>query len=381
MKETSETIKNWAAKNKEHIRKALILIIIGLITLGGVKLMEHFKKEPQINELGESIKLIKTRKVKLDTNTITVAVYGNLKSRNEIDIFPEVGGKLWSDNFREGNTYKNGEVIAVIDNRELANTVKSQKSNLLNQVAKLVADLKFDFPDAVAEWEAFLENIVFDAPLPDLPIAKNVKLKKYLAGKSIYNSYFAIQAQEERLSKYNIAAPFDGVLTEALIKPGTVIRPGQKIGRFINPTHFELEANVSLVDGTQLKIGDRVNLHSNDILGGWKGKVIRINKTLSEVSQNMDVFISVSADNLYNGMYLFGEINKSLAINSLRVNRSLLKGFTIFKVVDDKLQATTIKVLQVKEEYAIISGLKNGDIILGENIKEAYDGMKVRYNN
>lgn len=365
---------------KEIIRNFLKYGIIIAATVIGVKFIMSLKKEPQINELSESIKLIKVQTIRLDTNMLTVAVYGNLKSLNEIDIFPEVGGVLQSENFREGNKYSKGQVIASINNRELANNIKSQKSSLLNLVAKLVADLKFDFPKSAKTWESFLGNIQFDKQLPELPVADNIKLKNYLAGKNIYTSYFSIQAQEERLSKYTIIAPFNGVLTEALIKPGTVIRPGQKIGKFINPTQFELEANVSLSDGNKLTVGDKVQLHSNDVAGNWSGNIARINKTLNAASQNMGVFISVNATSLYNGMYLFGDINRSAAKGSVKINRSLLDDNQLFKVVNGKLKAQPVKVLQIKEEKAIVSGLANGDIILGEAIKGAFDGMKVRYN-
>ena len=53
--------------------------------------------------------------------------------------------------------------------------------------------------------------------------------------------YYSIKNIEKRLSKYNITAPFNGVLTEALVTKGTLIRPGQKLGEFIDTSVFEIE--------------------------------------------------------------------------------------------------------------------------------------------
>jgi len=365
---------------KEIVRIVLLIVVIVGVTYAAVNFIMSFKKVPEINELVESVKLVEIRIVKLAANNLSIPIYGNLKSLNEIDIFPEVGGRLMNDNFREGNSYSKGDVIATFDNDELASNIKSQKSNLLNQTAKLVADMKFDFPEVVNDWETFLNNIDFNARLPELPKISNLKQKKYLAGKSIYSTYFSIQAQEDRLAKYTVIAPFDGTLIEALMKPGTVARAGQKMGKFINSSQFELEANVTLVNGSRVNIGDKVLLKSNDIDGEWEGTITRINRTLNEVSQNMDVFILINSPSLYNGMYLFGDAYLGIANNTVMVNRSLLDGNQIFIINEGVLTAKKISVLQVNEEAAIISGLENGDIILSEAINGSFEGMKVRYN-
>lgn len=383
MMRTVDTVNNKVVNTtnmKEIIRQILKTAVILVLIVVGFKFVMSFKKEPTINELVESVRLVKVQKVALKNNELFVPVYGHLKSLDEIELFPEVGGMLESKDFREGETYKKGDVIAYIENDELVNSIKSQKSNLLNQVAKLVTDLKFDFPDAVVDWEKFLDEIKFDVKLPELPAVNDLKLKKYLAGKSIYNTYFSIQSQEERLDKYKILAPFDGVLAEALIKPGTVVRVGQKIGKLINPDHFELEASVSLVSGNKIEVGDVAMLRSNDVEGDWKGKVVRINKTLSESSQNMDVFINVSSSTLYNGMYLLGEITLHAVENSIEINRNLLDKGNIYTVVDGQLTKVKVNVMQINEENAIVTGLNEGDVILAESIKGAYEGLKVRYN-
>lgn len=364
----------------DNTRNIVIFALVIIVCAGLVGFMLNNKEAPTLNEQTESIKLVQQQNVVLDTNELTLSIYGNLKSLNEIEIFPEVGGILKSNNFREGNQFRKGQVIALINNEELDNTIKSNKSKLLNQVAKLVADMTFDFPSEVPAWEAFLEGIQFDKKLPELPVVSDKKMKKYLAGKNIYNTYFSIQSLEGKMLKYKIIAPFNGVLVEAFVKPGTAVRMGQKIGKFIDPAQFELKANVALADADKLHVGETVNLHSNDIEGEWVGRISRINRTLSEASQNMAVFIHINDASLYNGMYLFGDINRGEAKGSIVINRNLLNGNELFTIVDGKLKSKKVTVLQIKEEEAIVSGLENGELILKEAIKGAYDGMKVRYN-
>lgn len=364
---------------KELIRMILLAVFILIITFVAFRFIMSFKKEPPMNELVESVKLVKVQKVKLNAHPLSVPVYGNIQSLNEIELFPEVGGKLMSQNFREGTEYRKGETIAYIENGELANNIKSQKSNFLNQVAKVVADMTFDFPNEVSKWEVFLENINFDKPLPSLPEVKDAKLKNYLAGKNLYNSYFAIEAQELRLSKYAIVAPFDGILAEALIKPGTVVRAGQKIGKFINPAEFELEASVKLIDGNKIKIGDRAIVKSDELAGTWDGTVVRVNKTVSQNSQNMEVFIGVKSPDLYSGMYVYGDVYQGEADEAIAISRNLLYGNMIYKIEQEKLVEQPVNVLQSNDETVIVQGLQEGELILAEPVKDAFNGMKVRF--
>ena len=54
----------------------------------------------------------------------------------------------------------------------------------------------------------------------------------FISGRGIVSSFYNVKNLEQRLSKYNISAPFNGILVEALVTEGTLIRNGQKLGEF-----------------------------------------------------------------------------------------------------------------------------------------------------
>ena len=78
---------------------------------------------------------------------------------------------------------------------------------------------------------------------------------------------------EEHYQKFRISAPFTGVLTEANVNPGTLIRTGQKLGEFIDPSVYELEVAVNKSYSELLKVGKEVTLTNIDHTKTWKGKV------------------------------------------------------------------------------------------------------------
>ena len=62
------------------------------------------------------------------------------------------------------------------------------------------------------------------------------------------------------MSKYQIRAPFSGTLTEALVSPGTLVRIGQKLGEFIDPSIYEMEVSINSEFANLLKVGNSVVL-------------------------------------------------------------------------------------------------------------------------
>ena len=80
-------------------------------------------------------------------------------------------------------------------------------------------------------------------------------------------------------------------------------------------------------------------------------------------------------------MYDFGEIIVGEAENTFLVKRNLIDENQMYVIVGNKLVSKKIEIVQVSEENAVIRGLKNNDLILNESIKDAYDGMEIRYKN
>ena len=62
-------------ENKRKIIRGLLIIFASFLF---VKLIMSFKKDTSINELSESKRLISSEIVKLESNMISVPVYGNL---------------------------------------------------------------------------------------------------------------------------------------------------------------------------------------------------------------------------------------------------------------------------------------------------------------
>ena len=373
------SIKNQnMQETKRKILRALLIVFASFLF---VKLIMSFKKDTSINELTESKRLISSEIVKLENNKITVPVYGKLSSKEEINVVSEVNGIFYGKNFKTGIKFSKGDTLGYIKFNEVKSILNSQKSNLLNQTSKIVSEIKFDFADSYDSWYNFMQRISFNNPLPSLPEIKDNKLKNFLSGKNFFNSYFNAKATEDRLNKHLFIAEFDGTLSDVSIKHGTAVVFGQKLAKFHNTEKLEFESNTSIKNTLLVKKKMKVEIKSDDFQGDRIGYVSRVNKTLNSNSQNMSVFIESNENDLFNGMYVYGEIIVGEAENTFLIKRNLINEDQIFLIVDNKLISKKIDIVQISEENAIVRGLSDNDRILSESIKGSYSGMEVRFKD
>lgn len=307
-------------------------------------------------------------------------VQGELVAFDKIDIFTEVSGTLLHTEkpFKVGSYFPKGSVLIQVDDQEARLNLLSQKSSLLNAITQMMPDLKIDYPDSYGPWQEYLDNFDPEKPLTAFPKPRDKQEKYFVASRNLHSQYYSIKSAEERLSKFIVRAPFSGVITEATINPGALVRAGQKMGELMNTNNYELVATIPLSDLDYIRLGSRVDLQSRDITGTWSGRVKRISDQVDASTQTVKVFISVRGKALREGMYMLGQIDARDIKNAIRLPRRLLveqKG--VYAVEDQKLRLKPVEVVKITEEYAIVRGLADGTKVLKTPITGAFDGMQV----
>lgn len=358
-------------------RTIVLLVISVLVSIGAVRFIMTFKKEAEDVEVIEVKKLVQLEVVKTGQHQAEIKLTGQLSAIDKLELFSEVSGILMNEGFKEGNSFKKGEVLLDINANEFANSLKAQKSVFISQIAATMADLKTDFQSDFSQWEQFLNDIDVQSTLPELPMIKDVKLKRFLSGKNILNTYYSILSQEEKLAKYHFKAPFNGVVTNSLVNKGALVRVGQKLGEFINPNLLEYETEVSLSDLKFLKTGNSVVLYSSDLNQYWKGKVSRINQKIETGTQRVKVYVLVTGEGLKEGMFLSGSLKSENFNESYVVDRMELQDDQVFLYNSGKAKLKQIEIMHINDNEAIVKGLNNGDSLIVGNLKGVYNNAKV----
>ena len=269
--------------------------------------------------------------------------------------------------------------IIGIDAAEYRASVQSAKSNLYNLITSIMPDIRLDYPELSAKWQNYLNDFDLNQTTPELPEMASEKERYFISGRGILTSYYNVKNLEERLSKYNIRAPFNGVLTEALVTEGTLIRSGQKLGEFIDIGVYELEVALSKTFSDLLQVGKKVDLVNLERTRTYTGTVTRINARVDQNSQTITAFIEVSEPSLKEGMYLEANLNAREEQNAIEIDRGLLlEGDRIFVVRDSILDLIDVKPVYFTDKSVVLKEVPDGITIVSKPVVGAYAGMLVK---
>jgi RND family efflux transporter MFP subunit len=243
-------------------------------------------------------------------------------------------------------------------------------------------DIRLDYPEQFDKWQLYLQNFDLNKSTPKLPEFSSDKEKYFISGRGITTSYYSVKNLEVKLGKYRIKAPYSGILTEALVTPGSLVRVGQKLGEFIDPSVYEMEVSISAAYSNLLKVGNPVALSNLEKSKKYKGKVVRVNGKIDQVSQTIKAFIEVKHPDLKEGMFLEANLVAKSESEAIQISRKLLVDNTAVYIVknDSILTLTEVNPVHFGAESVIIKGLKNNDKILTQTLPGAFDGMIVKIN-
>ncbi|MEM9000135.1 MAG: HlyD family efflux transporter periplasmic adaptor subunit [Bacteroidota bacterium] len=366
------------------MRKVILSIILGLSIIGASFLAARLIANSKDDRRPRPEKVIKTVFVDTVVNgviPIVVPANGNLVAKNRVELFSEVQGVFRSGAklFKTGQQYGKGQTLIRIDADEYYASVQSAKSNLYNLITSIMPDLRLDYPDSFSKWQTYLTSFDLDRSTPSLPEITSEKEKYFISGRGILTNYYNVKNLEQRLSKYTIAAPFNGILAEALVTEGTLIRAGQKLGEFINTDSYELEVAISKTYGDFLKVGEQVELENLDKTKTFMGKVARINGRVDQASQTITAFIEVQDNSLKEGQYLEANLDAKNEQDAIEVDRSLLlEGDKIFVVRDSVLDIIDVTPVYFSDKTVVLKNIPNGQTIVSKPLVGAYAGMLVK---
>jgi membrane fusion protein (multidrug efflux system) len=356
-------------------------VLILVLAVVGFKLMTKEKEVVKPKKV-KVVQSVMTQKITNTSIALEVSASGSLSAKNKMDIYAEVQGvfERTGKEFKPGISYAKGQTLVKINSSEFSASISAKKSALYNTISSIMPDLKLDYPESFSNWQNYLYNLDVNAALKPLPIYVTDREKYFVSGKNISVQYYEIKNLEEKLRKYSVYAPYSGVLTSAMVNTGTLVRAGQKIGEFIDPSVYELEISLSEIMASYLKIGHKVVVINMDGSKEWTGFVIRKNAILESSSQTKKVFIKLKGKDLSDGMYLKAFIKGKNQEDVIELDRSLLIDdqfvYTISK--DSILKLKEVNIIHFNGGTAIVNGLKDGEMIISKLVPGAYDGMEVK---
>ncbi|WP_019671229.1 efflux RND transporter periplasmic adaptor subunit [Eudoraea adriatica] len=164
---------------------------------------------------------------------------GNVMTKQNVLIYPEMAGTLIKVYVKEGQNVKKGQLLATIDDGGM--------SSQLEQLKTQAALAKTTFERQKRLWEQKIGSEI-----------------QYLQAETNYQAVMnSVKQAESQLAKSSIRAPFSGIIDNVIQEQGTVVSPasGQAIFRIINLSDMYIEVDVpeSYING--VTVGKEVNIY------------------------------------------------------------------------------------------------------------------------
>jgi len=302
----------------------------------------------------EPPKLVETLVVKPGSIAKKVRLVGTVKAVHESRLIAEVAGTVSKINAADGQRVKENHLIAELKSEELTEGLELAKK-----------------ATRIAEGNEMRMKKLYDAG--------DVSKKVY---EDAENALIAAKGAEKRalmeLKKTKFTAPFTGVLSAFKVHKGAHVSVGEEIVSIYDPSSLFVELNIPEDILTQVKAGQELKL---------KDQSAKIDSTTPLIDPK--THMGTARAKLAEGSRLSigGTIEASLEIER-HDNALVLPREAVF-LHDSKPHVVVIKDgvakrVEIKEglqnlsDIEVLSGISDGDVIVGRAPRRINDGEKVR---
>lgn len=313
------------------------------------------------------------------TEATNLLISGRTQAVEATQIVAEVNGKIKTTKklLNEGVTYRRGETMVRIDDEQYQLNLRAQRSQFHAALVRILPQIQLDYAAHHPAWDSYLRTFDEQTLLPDLPEVTDDQLRFFLSANNVYASYYSIKSAEEMLPKYQITAPFSGVVTQGSLGGGTVVAPGAPLAQYSRTDLYELKAAVSSSQIDLLKTGQKLNLQHRNTNDTWVGTVHRIGKTIDPGTQAIPVFIRVSGKGLRAGMFLEASLQSDsfadvVALPSAALNRNN----QVHLIVDSTVRLQDVEPVHYADNEAWVTGLQAGQVVITDATIEPIVGTK-----
>lgn len=372
------------------ILKGAVRLALGVGVLAiGVGMMNgliSMKEEMPVSDKPTAPRAVRNALIEVGSIHPETPVEGRVEAMYKMDLISEVTGTLLmgSREFREGMAFAAGEVILAMDDTEARLALIAQRSQFLQLLSGQLADLQMDFDGSSEVWTGYVKSIDVDETLPPLPEAASDRERLFLSNRGIVSNYHSIRSAEEKCSKFQVRAPFDGIVVLANVQPGALVRAGQMAGKFVGEGNYEVKTAVHARYLSTIQRRDSVQFYDEEGKTVATGTVHRIAGNVDPSTQSASVFCRIkpvrgAVNALRDGRFLTGTIESAPLENSFQLPLAWMHDEShVFEVVEGRLKEREIEVLFRSRSHAIARGLESGVVVLSESLTNAFEGMIVR---
>jgi len=349
-----------------------ILCLFYLTVVGGL-IIGCGKEEPEKTiDSPENIQAVnhkpsyKITKIGLQSITDEVRAVGTVLAYQEVQISPEISGKISKIHFDVGNSIKESDLLAEID--EESRLISVQKKGALLKRAEAAG--KKARKDAQKGGTLFKEGVISDSESDDF------LLDRQIAGAELNLARAELMAAEKELRDTKIRAPFDGKIALKNVELGKLVTPGQSIFTLVDIKRVKIIINISELDIAKISVGSPAEVVLDSLSGEiFSGKMETIGLKADDSTRTfpLEIVALNEQEKLLPGMVARVTVKSKAPKKGIIIPRAAVrtvKGIRIAYVMNSG-QVEQRKIYlgaEMGEEVVVEKGLAEGDQLIVSGI-------------
>lgn len=332
-----------------------LLALIGavLFTKQGIKAKDAEKKTTQPEIIKPTVEFITLAP---ESYASRVVGFGEVKARYSSPLNANVSGKVGyvASSFAAGQRVRKGQLLVQLQKNVFSSQIASQEAALANAELNLLEEQRKQ-KQARYEWQASGLSGKPESPLfyrePQIKAAKA----------NIVDAKLRLQKSRDDLQDTAIKSPFDAVITQINIQPGSVIQAGATLATLNSTDRVEIAIPLSAEQWAQLPTSSiltagkwPVQLETDDGSQKWTGYVIRVGKSVNTQTRQRELIVAVDRpydlkNPLYAGSFVKASIDGKVLNNMWKIPATSISQAGDIWLIDDN---SCLLRMPLKENYS-----------------------------
>lgn len=289
---------------------------------------------------------------------------GTLLANEEVELRPEISGRVTSISFAEGTSVKEGDVLLTINDRELKAQLKRKEFE------------ETQASDREARMRRLLE-------------VKGISQEEY---DRAANALGMIKAEKEiirsELAKTEIAAPFDGMVGLRYVSEGSYVTSDMLVATIQDVDPIKAEFSVPEKYAKQIKQGSEITVRVGESGEEYKGSVYATEAKIDPATRTMKARARIPNPDevLIPGSFAKVDITLEQLPNAIVVPAESvipeMSGEKVFICVNGKVRSVPVKTgIRTETGVQIVEGLSPQDTLVVTGLLQLTDDKAVHIKN
>lgn len=329
---------------------------------------------------GPSVVLAATDVAPVTRGTIEagVAITGDLRPIESVDIKARLEGDLVNVYVREGQRVSVGQLLARFEASEQESDRRSAEAERASARSAL----------ATAQWNLEQSEELFKAGAIPERDARTARQAVVAARAQVAAADARVRSTSSFVTDTRVVAPTSGVIEKRLVENGEHVARGASMFTVVRSDVLELAASVPARFAGDVRTGQTVRFIADG--RRFDGRVARVSPTVDPATRAITVYVQVPNGNgelkgntFASGRVIGRTVNDALLVPgpAVRDVPDSSSAYYVFRVAGEQLARTPVTLGVVDDARGVTqvtSGLSEGDRVVVGNVGTLGDKMKVQ---